>query len=116
MARDRDPETQRTQETQEMAKAQRLTEQKVDQTNRQIHEIFRAALQKGYLNHGFMGLVAESLTEGRPGPLTLEEFHTLSQNMRKALKVHQPTWAEQYTDCTCVEIVVQLACLYVYDA
>ncbi len=98
-----------------MAKAQRHTEQKADQTDRQIHEIFRAALQKSYLNHGFMGLVAESLTKGRPGPLTLEEFHTLSRNIRKALKARQPTWAEQYTDCSSVEIVVQLACLYVYD-
>ena len=99
-----------------MTKAQRCTEQEADHTNRQIREIFRTALQKGFLNRGFMGLMAESLTGGRPGPLTLEEFHTLSQNMRKALNTHQPTWAEEYSECTPVEIVVQLACLYVYDA
>lgn len=98
-----------------MTKARRCTENEADQTNRQIREVFRAALEKGFLNRGFMALTAQSLADGRPGPLTLEEFDTLSHNIRPALEARQPTWAEQYTDCTPVEIVVQLACLYLYE-
>jgi hypothetical protein len=98
-----------------MAKAQRQTERKADGTNRQIREIFRDALRKGYLNRGFMALTAENLARGHPGPLTLEEFNTLSQGIGEALRRHQPTWAEQYAGCTSVETIVQLACLYIYE-
>lgn len=86
-----------------------------DLTNEQIREVFRQALEKGYLNWGFMTLVAEALCSGTTGPLTLEEFSILTNNIRQVLKKEWPGEAMSYKGCTTVEIVVQLAALFLYD-